>query len=235
MIDYEKEFESPAYAARQITIAKTFKYVYGWMAAGLALSGLVAWYTYDSGLYLDILGTPWFFGCIIAEFALVFGISFLIRKIPAFMALVMFAAYAALNGLTLSYVFVFFDLALIQNVFFITAGMFAGLALYGTFTKSDLSSVGSLCGMALWGIIIASLVNMFVGSGNLDWIISFVAILVFTGLTMYDAQKIREIAAEESSMGQEALIKVGVVGALTLYLDFINIFLHLLELFGSDD
>lgn len=235
MVDYEKEFASPAYVSRQIAVATTFKYVYGWMAAGLVLSGLVAWYTYDSGFYRDIIGTPWFFVCIGAEFLLVFCISFLIRKIPAFIAFLMFTAYAALTGVTLSSVFVFFDLTLIQNVFFITAGMFAGLALYGTFTKSDLSGIGSMCGMALWGIIIASLVNLFIDSGNLDWIISFAAILIFTGLTMYDAQKIREIASKESAMDQEAMMKVGVVGALTLYLDFINIFLHLLELFNSDD
>lgn len=235
MIDYEKEFGTPVYASRQVAIAKTFQYVYGWMAAGLALSGIVAWYTYESRFYREILDTSVFYGCIIAEILLVLGINFLIRKVPAVIALIMFIAYAALNGLTLSCVFVFFELTLIQNVFFITAGMFAGLALYGTFTKSDLSSIGSLCGMALWGVIIASLVNMFVGSSDLDWIISFVAVLVFTGLTMYDAQKIREIAAEESTMSKEDLMKVGVIGALALYLDFINIFLHLLELFGSDD
>lgn len=234
MIDYEKEFSKPAYSTRQTAIAKTFKYVYGWMAAGLAVSGLVAWYTFESGLYKNILGTPWFFGCILAELALVFCISRMINKISAFMATGMFALYAALNGLTLSFIFAAYEIALIQNVFFVTAGMFAGLALWGTFTKNDLTSVGSICGMALWGIIIASIVNMFFGSSGFDLIISFAGVLVFTGLTMYDAQKIRQIAEHENMMDRESLIKIGVVGALSLYLDFINLFLYLLRLFSRE-
>lgn len=234
MIDYEKEFGTPAYATRQTTVARTFKIVYGWMAAGLAISGLVAWYVFTSGLWEKILGGPWFYICIIAELGLVFALSAAIKKISAFAALAMFIGYAALNGLTLSFVFIAYELALVQNVFFITAGMFAGLALWGTFTKSDLSSIGSFCGMALWGVIIASVVNIFVGSSSLDWIISFVAILVFTGLTMYDAQKIREIAANEGSMDRSTVMKAGIVGALALYLDFVNLFLHLLRLFGRE-
>jgi FtsH-binding integral membrane protein len=150
------------------------------------------------------------------------------------MATGMFALYAALNGLTLSFIFAAYEIALIQNVFFVTAGMFAGLALWGTFTKNDLTSVGSICGMALWGIIIASIVNMFFGSSGFDLIISFAGVLVFTGLTMYDAQKIRQIAEHENMMDRESLIKIGVVGALSLYLDFINLFLYLLRLFSRE-
>ncbi len=129
MIDYEKEFGKPDYAvgSRQTQIAATFKIVYGWMCAGLALSGVVAWYTAASGLYQKVLQGPGFIGCIVAELALVFTLSLAIRKLPVALAYLMFIAYAALNGLTLSVVFIAYELALVQRVFFITAGMFGGL------------------------------------------------------------------------------------------------------------
>ena len=144
----------------------------------------------------------------------------------------MFLGYSALNGLTLSVVFLAYELALVQRVFFVTAGMFGGLALWGTFTKDDLSSVGSMCGMALWGLVIAGIVNIFVKSSGLDWILSLAGIAVFTGLTMYDAQKIRRLADLEGAMDETSVRKAGIMGALTLYLDFVNLFLHLLRLMG---
>lgn len=234
MIDYEREFESPTYATQKRQIATTFKLVYGWMSAGLALSGIVAWYTAASGLWKNVLMGPGLWACIIAELALVFGLSASIRKIPVAIAYLLFAAYAAVNGLTLSVVFIAYDLALVQRVFFITAGMFGGLALYGTFTKSDLSSIGSVCGMALWGLIIAFVVNVFMKSSGLDWLISVFGVLIFTGLTMYDAQKIKQAAAAEDSMDVATLHKVGIMGALELYLDFINLFIYLLRFLGRE-
>lgn len=234
MIDYEKEFGKPDYAvgSRQTQIATTFKIVYGWMCVGLALSGVVAWYTAASGLYQKVLQGPGFIGCIAAELALVFTLSLAIRKLPVALAYLMFIAYAALNGLTLSVVFIAYDLALVQRVFFITAGMFGGLALWGSFTKSDLSTIGSVCGMALWGLIIAGIVNIFMKSSGLDWILSFGGILIFTGLTMYDAQKVKQMAAAEGSMDSATMRKIGIMGALSLYLDFINLFLHILRFLG---
>ncbi len=234
MIDYEKEFGRPEYAAgaRQVQIAATFKIVYGWMCAGLALSGAVAWYTAASGLWQTVLRGPAFMGCIVAELALVFVLSMAINKLPVGVAYLMFLGYAALNGLTLSVVFIAYELALVQKVFFITAGMFGGLALWGTFTKGDLSSIGSVCGMALWGLVIAGIVNLFTQSSGLDLIVSFVGILVFTGLTMYDAQKVKQMAAAEGAMDSAAIRRVGILGALTLYLDFINLFLHILRFLG---
>lgn len=110
--------------------------------------------------------------------------------------------------------------------------MFGGLALWGTFTKGDLLSIGSVCGMALWGLVIAGIVNLFTQSSGLDLIVSFVGILVFTGLTMYDAQKVKQMAAAEGSMDSAAIRRVGILGALTLYLDFINLFLHILRFLG---
>ena len=232
MVDYEKQFETPAYAERSTQIATTFKIVYGWMAVGLALSGLIAWYTFTSGLWQKILTGPGMTICIVAELALVFVLSAAIRKLPEGIAYLLFIGYAALNGLTLSVVFIAYELALVQRVFFITAGMFGGMVLYGTFTKSDLSSIGAVCGMALWGLIIALLVNLFLKSSGLDWIVTIAGVVIFTGLTMYDAQKIRQIAANERSLDGTTLRKVGILGALALYLDFINLFLHLLRLFG---
>ena len=234
MIDYEKEFGKPGYAlgSRQTQIAATFKIVYGWMCAGLALSGVIAWYTAASGLWRTILQGPGFMVCLVAELAVVFVLSMAINKLPVFIAYLMFLGYAALNGFTLSVVFIAYELALVQKVFFITAGMFGGLALWGTFTKGDLSSIGSVCGMALWGLIIAGIVNLFTHSSGLDFILSFAGILIFTGLTMYDAQKVKQMAAAEGNMDSAAIHKVGILGALTLYLDFVNLFLHILRFFG---
>ena len=234
MIDYEKEFGKPEYAlgSRQSQIATTFKIVYGWMCAGLALSGVVAWYTAASGLWQKILQGPGCMVCLVAELAVVFVLSMAINKLPVFVACLMFLGYAALNGLTLSVVFIAYELALVQKVFFVTAGMFGGLALWGTFTKGDLSGIGSMCGMALWGLIIAGIVNLFTRSSGLDLVISFAGILIFTGLTMYDAQKVKQMAAAEGKMDSAAIHKVGLLGALTLYLDFVNLFLHILRFLG---
>lgn len=231
MIDFEREFGKPAYetGAKQSMIATTFRVAYGWMAAGLALSGVLAWYTAASGLWQKVLSGPGLIGCIIAELALVFILSAAINKISAAVATLMFLGYAALNGLTLSVVFIVYELSSVQQVFFITAGMFAGLAVWGSVTKSDLSSIGSVCFMALWGIIIASVVNVFLHSPQLDWIISFAGILIFTGLTMYDAQKIKQLAAAEGRLDATTVRKLGILGALQLYLDFVNLFLHILR------
>ncbi len=233
-MDYEKMFKKPDYATRQglLQVSAVFKYVYGWMFAGLALSGAVAWYTAHSGLWQKILAGPGFIACIVAELALVLVLSAAINKLPVALAYLMFIGYSALNGLTLSVVFIAYELALVQRVFFITAGMFGGLALWGTFTKEDLSSIGSIFGMALWGLIIAMVVNLFLRSSGMDWVISLAGVVIFTGLTIYDAQKIRQIAAAEASMDSSTVHRAAIMGALTLYLDFINLFLFLLRLMG---
>ena len=232
MIDYTNEYELPG-AVRERQLARTFPIVYGWMGAGLALSGAVAWKTAASGLWMKVLAGPWMWVCILAEFALVIGLSAAIRKLSASTAAALFAGYAALNGLTLSVVFIAYDLALVQRAFFVSAAMFGGFALYGTFTKSDLGSIGSVCGMALWGLIIASLANLFLRSDGLDWIVTLGGVGIFSGLTMHDAQKIRRLADEEGSLGDEMVRKLGILGALELYLDFVNLFLHLLRFLGK--
>lgn len=234
MIDYEKEFGAPGYSTKQTALAATYKVVYGWMAAGLALSGVVAWYTAASGLWARILSGPGMAVCILAELALVFVISGMVNKLSAGVATALFALYAAVNGLTLSVVFVAYELAVVQKIFFITAAMFGGLAAWGSFTKSDLSSIGSFCGMALWGIIVACVANFFFKSAQLDWAISFLSVIVFSGLAMYDAQKIKALAEAERGMDAQAVAKAGILGALALYLDFVNIFLSLLRMFGKE-
>jgi len=237
MVDFEKEFGKPEYAlgTRERQVATTFKIVYGWMCAGLALSGIVAWFTAASGLWEQILKGPGLMVVIGLELAVVFILSLAINKLPVALAYLMFLGYAALNGLTLSVVFIAFELALVQKVFFITAGMFGGLVVWGSVTKGDLSGIGSVCGMALWGLVIASVVNLFTHSSGLDWIITFAGILIFTGLTMFDAQKIRKMAAQEGSLDAATVHKVGIMGALALYLDFINLFLYILRFFGRKD
>ena len=234
MVDFDKQFEKPAYetGVRQTQIATVFKLAYGWMCAGLALSGLVAWYTAASGLYKTVLMGPGLWVCIIAEVAMVWILAASIRKLSVGAACLMFVGYAALNGLTLSVVFIAYELALVQRVFFITSAMFGGLAVFGTMTKSDLSQIGSICGMALWGLIVAVVVNMFFHSTGFDWIVSFAGVLIFSGLTMWDAQKIKLLAQQEGALDSATRHKVGLMGALELYLDFINLFIYLLRILG---
>ena len=234
MTDFESQFERPAYetGARQTHIAAVFKIAYGWMCAGLALSGVVAWYTASSGLWKKVLMGPGLWVCIIAELAMVWILSASIRKLSVFAACLMFAGYAALNGLTLSVVFVAYKLPLVERVFYITAAMFGGLAVFGTVTKSDLSQIGAICGMALWGLIVAVVVNLFFHSPGFDWIVSFAGVLIFSGLTMWDAQKIKLLAQQGGEMDAATRHKVGLMGALELYLDFVNLFIYLLRIMG---
>ena len=166
MVDYEQQFKDRelGVSARQTALATTFKIVYGWMSVGLVLSAVVAWYTAASGLWQTVLAGPGFYGCIIAELVVVLVLSAAIMKLPVWGACLLFLGYAALNGLTLSVVFIAYELASIERVFLITAGMFGGLAVWGTVTKGDLSKIGSVCGMALWGLIVARLVNIFMQS-----------------------------------------------------------------------
>ena len=174
-----------------------------------------------------------FWGLIIAEFALVFAISGAIHKLSLSTATLLFILYSVVNGATLSVIFFAFSTAVIAKTFFITAGTFGAMALVGYTTKTDLSSMGKILIMALIGIIIASVVNMFVGSSGFDLIISYVGVLIFVGLTAYDTQKIKEMCQMAPDAGESAQ-KLALLGALTLYLDFINLFLYLLRIFGNN-
>jgi hypothetical protein len=206
--------------------------VYQWMVLALAISGAVAWFVAATPVAQKaVFGNPIaLLVVVIAEFALVWWLSASIQKISVKAASIAFVVYSALNGVTLSAVFLVYTGASIERIFLITALMFGGMSLYGLKTKSDLNSMGRYLFMALIGIIIASIVNLLLGSSVLDVIISMVTVLVFTGLTAYDTQKL--LAVARSSDGTEVFHKVAIIGALELYLDFINIFLSLLRLFG---
>lgn len=216
--------------ASTVFLAKTFN----WMAVGLAITGVVAYLTAASGVAYSIIGSPLFYVLIFAELGLVFYLSARVSKIQASTASGLFIGYSVLNGLTLSVIFLAYTSSSIAATFFITAGMFGAMSVYGLVTKKDLSGWGSFLFMGLIGIIIASIVNIFLQSSAVSWVVSMIGVIVFTGLTAYDVQKIKRIGEEGiMSQGQEAIRKGAIMGALTLYLDFINLFLMLLRFFGG--
>jgi len=204
------------------------------MAVGLGITGVVALFSFSSGITHAIIAGPLFLILVFAELGLVFYLSARVNKIQASTASVLFIVYSLLNGLTLSAVFLRYTSSSIAATFFITAGMFGAMALYGLVTKRDLSGMGSFLFMGLIGIIIASIVNIFLQSSSLYWTISLIGVLIFTGLTAYDVQKIKNMGEESIlEQGESAVKKGAIMGALTLYLDFINLFLMLLRFFGG--
>ena len=207
--------------------------VFGWMTMGLALTGATAWMVAGSETILTFLfGTGLHLGLLLLCLGLVFGLSWGISKMSAAVATGMFLVYSVINGAALAPIFLIYTGASIASVFFITAGTFGAMFLYGWKTQRDLTSVGSLAFMALIGLILAMLVNMFLQSSMMSFIISLVGVLIFVGLTAYDAQKLKDINAHGFD-GSEVARKNSILGALTLYLDFINLFLMLLRLLGD--
>jgi FtsH-binding integral membrane protein len=207
--------------------------VYAWMTFALGITAMVAWYVAGTPqLIMQIVSNnALFFGMLIGELVLVAVLVHRVERMSAFAATFIFFTYAMLNGFTLSILFLAYTAGSIASTFVITAGTFGALSLYGFTTKRDLSSVGNLCGMALIGLVIASLVNLFFSNSMLYWITTYAGVLIFVGLTAYDTQKIKRIHAEAfADEAQER--KVSILGALTLYLDFINLFIYLLRLLG---
>jgi FtsH-binding integral membrane protein len=207
--------------------------VYAWMAAGLALTAVVALFTISSPALLEAVfgNRVVFFALMIAEVGLVVGVSGAINRISASTATGLFLAYAALNGVTLSIVLLVYTGASLAGVFFVTAGMFGTMSVYGAVTRRDLSDWGSFLFMGLIGVVIAMLVNLFVRSDMLGWVLAMAGVVVFTGLAAYDTSKLRALARQGfADAGSER--KGAIIGALALYLDFINLFLMLLRLFG---
>ena len=202
-----------------------------WMALGLAITGLTALFVADSNLIEVIFSSGSFWMLVIAELAVVWFLSSRIMKLSMPVATAAFAVYSLLNGVMLSPIFLVYTGESIASTFFITAATFGTMAVFGYTTKRDLSSWGSYLMMALIGLIIASVVNIFLGSSLLMWAVSYLGVLLFVGLTAYDTQRIKEMIAQ--SVGdEEQTKKVALLGALNLYLDFINLFLYLLRLFG---
>lgn len=207
---------------------------YGWMALALLISAVSAFLTAGSSALLRFLfanGAIGFFVLAIVEIGLVIWLSSAIRKISAATAAVAFVVYAIINGVTLSSIFLVYQIGSIMNVFIISALMFSGMAVYGAVTKQNLASAGRYLIMILWGVLIASLLNIFFKSSGLDWLISLVSVVLFAGLTAYDSQRIYDAAGY--AYDSDVCKKASIFGALRLYLDFINIFLSLLRLFGK--
>jgi uncharacterized protein len=200
-----------------------------WMFAGLLLTAAIAFVVQGTPRILD-LAQQWFLPAILVELGVVLGISFLINRISSLVALGLFFAYAALNGLTIGLIVSLYAQASVASAFVSAAGMFGAAAVYGAVTHRSLATMGGYLRMALFGLIIAMLVNLFLGSALINYAISIIGVLVFVGLTAWDTQRIArgDLAAATGSMEKGA-----VIGALTLYLDFINLFLFLLRLFGG--
>ena len=205
--------------------------VYNYMASGLALTGIVAYVGWTTGFYASIMHTPLVWLIILAPLGLVMLMSFGVQRMQASTLQMVFWLYSGLMGLSLASVFVVFTGESIARVFFITAGTFAAMSLYGYTTQRDLSQFGSFLFMGLIGIIIASLVNMFIASSALQFAISVIGVIVFTGLTAWDTQQIKEMYYEADDY--ETGSKKAIMGALRLYLDFINLFMMLMQLLGA--
>lgn len=238
-----QDFELKQFASakeREWTVSEAFpalmRKVYVWMTLALAITGLTAYGVATSpGILQTIYGNPsvlW--GIAIAELILVITVSAAINRLSLSVATLLFVVYSVLNGAFLSSIFLVYTASSISTVFFITAGTFAAMALLGYTTKTDLTSIGKILFMALIGMIIATIVNLFVKSTGLDLIISYIGVLVFVGLTAYDSQKIKQMLLQAPDAGEGAQ-KVALLGALSLYLDFINLFLYLLRIFGRRD
>jgi len=220
--------------ARQDAASIFLAKVFNWMAIGLGITGLVAYGAAASGLAVRIINSPFFIVLALGTLGLVFYLSARIDKIQASTASALFLLYSVMNGLFFSTIFLRYTGASIAGTFVITAGMFGAMSVYGLITKRDLSGWGSFLFMGLIGIIIASIVNIFLKSSGMYWVISMIGVLVFTGLTAYDVQKIKKMGEDGiMAQGSEAITKGSIMGALALYLDFINLFLMLLRFFGA--
>lgn len=208
--------------------------VYGWMTAGLALTAIAAALTLSSQQFMNLIfgNKLIFYGLIFGELGLVIALSAAINKISSMTATLLFLGYSALNGVTFASIFLIYTSSSIASTFFVASGTFAAMSIYGTVTKRDLTSWGNFFFMGLVGIIIASVVNIFLQNEMIYWIVSYVGVFVFVGLTAYDTQKIKRIG-EAGFDNEESRKKASILGALTLYLDFINLFLMLLRVMGN--
>jgi FtsH-binding integral membrane protein len=225
------DFYPDAMAVRERSLIKN---IYLWMTAGLALTGVVSlWMVSNPARVVSMLQSGIFWALILGEFALVFFLSARIMSMSPQAATLSFAAYSILNGITLSGLFLVYTRASLTSTFFITSATFAGMSLYAATTKKDLSGYGHYLIMGLWGIIIASVVNIFMKSPGLYYLVSYAGVLVFCGLTAYDTQMILRMSRTYSgSISGDDYIRFSVIGALKLYLDFINMFIFFLRIFG---
>ncbi len=230
-IDQQNGFLSAEVKTRQASIVSK---AYGWMFTALAITGLTSYICGTSAAFMQLLFSSssimWIL--IIAQLAIAFILIARLDKMSFTTARILFLAYAFTLGISLSSIFLVYTMSSIASTFFICSAMFGAMALYGHFTKKDLTSWGRILTMALIGLIIATLVNLFLQSSRIDWICSLVGVVLFTGLTAYDAQKMRQLAYLDEN---ETTSKLAVMAAFSLYLDFVNLFLYLLRFFGRGD
>jgi FtsH-binding integral membrane protein len=232
--DAESILQSPEYR-QELAAQRTFMArVYGWMTIGMLATALVAMVVASSKTLTDLfIRNPGMrIGLIIVSFAVAMGLSFAIRSIPAVLAAVLFIFYSVLTGIMLSVVLLVYTQTSVASTFFVTAGMFGAMSVIGYTTKKDLTSMGGYLLMALIGLVLASIVNIFMQSSGLYWLCTFAGVLIFTGLTAYDTQKIKE-SYSSGEYGSSAFERTAIFGAFVLYLDFINLFLYMLRLLGT--
>ena len=233
MENYQNEMDAPRVLDSSVA-ATLMRNVYYWMAGALTITGLTAMLVFRTPALMNLIfsSSAVLLGLLIGEIVLVMILSGAINRMSFSTATIMFLVYSVLNGLTLSSIFVLYTEGSIASTFFISAGMFGALAIYGSATKRDLSGIGRFLFMALIGLIIATVVNIFMHSPMLYWITTFAGVFIFAGLTAWDAQKIQELVGQAGEVN-EATQKMALLGSLTLYLDFINLFLYLLRIFGK--
>ena len=220
----------------QVIVNEFIRSVYNWMGIGLALTGFIAYFVSNNEQIQNLIfgNKLVFFGLIIAELALVYVISARVNKIQASTATSLFILYAALNGATLASLFLVYTSSSITSTFFICSATFVACSIFGMTTKRDLTSMGGFMTMGLIGILIASVVNMFIKSSAMNMIISYIGVIVFVGLTAYDTQKLKHMAMTQPSGLEAGVVRKGaILGALSLYLDFINLFIMLLSVLGG--
>lgn len=229
-MDYNNYNPSSALAS---TVSSTMKRVYLKMTLALVVTALTAWFAATSTAYMTFLFShSWFMWVLIAaEFGIVFGFSGALNRMSSSVATLLFYAFAVINGLMLCTIFYAYSPMAITKTFFITAGTFGAMSVYGYFTNQNLAKIGSILTMCLIGLFIAIVVNIFLRSSSLDWIISIVGVLLFIGLTAWDTQQIKQMA---QVMGGNDVSRLATIGALNLYLDFINLFIFLLRIFGGN-
>lgn len=236
-MEREIKYGNPVFEGVQSAYRVLMRKVYLWMALALAVTGMTSFYIASNPGLLQTIFTSRgiFLMLIIAELALVFILSARIMKMSFATAGIMFAAYSVLNGITMSFIFIAFTMSSIAGAFFVTAGMFAVMSFIGFTLKKDLSSFGSFFFMALIGLVIATVVNAFWANSVLYWVITYIGVLLFVGLTAYDTQKIKHMLMMYGDEVNDNTQKLALLGSLSLYLDFINLFFYILRFFGRND
>lgn len=227
---------SRAESAISSAVSVYMRQVYAWMSIGLGITGVIAYGVAGSPSLREAIfsNSLIWIALIIAQFAVVIAISAAISKMSAPVATGLFLLYSALTGVTVASVFIVYPIAQVGSAFLVTAGTFLAMSIYGTVTKRDLTGMGNFLFMGLIGIIIAMIVNIFLKSSMMNFIVCCLGVIIFTGLTAYDTQKLRAFGAEAPLEDDQAVRKGAILGALTLYLDFINLFLMLVRLMGGN-